>query len=43
MADGMRDLGPPARLKVRQQLEPAGVIRAVVQLAERVEQLRVCG
>ena len=35
MRDGMRNLGPPARLQVRQQLEPPGVIRPVVHPAQR--------
>ena len=32
---GVRDLRSPARLEERQQLEPSGVIRAVVQPAQR--------
>ena len=35
VADGVGDLGPPLRLEVREELEPAGVIRAVVCPAQR--------
>jgi hypothetical protein len=35
MTDGVCDYGPPARLEVRQQLEPPDVICAVVKPAQR--------
>jgi hypothetical protein len=41
MQDRVRDLGSPARLEVRQQLEAAGVVGAVVHPAQRRQAVSV--
>jgi hypothetical protein len=39
--DGVRDLGAPARLQVREQLQAPGVVRAMVQPAQRHDAVAV--